>query len=594
MLKTLTFPLRVKFILLFVILITAPLALTAIVSYREYSNTVQNNSEKYMLQLMEQSLKSIDKSIDDLNRLTLVPYYDNDVMAVLGKHRDPQVYSPYNTDELNKLQLFISSLTYDRPEIRGYYLFALDGSLFSNMENSVRNRWTQANEEWMEQAYEADGDFVLLPPHQEDYYYANANQDVMFSVVRLIREPYTNAPLGFVKIDMHDQLFRDILASIQINNNSKVFVTDGAGTIIYPYESRNVHVKTLADNRIRLDGSIYLSSYFTSKQTKLTAIGLIPIDDLQKDVQQLTLVTVAITLGALLIAYIAAIVASKQLVSPIRHLQQKMRRVQKGFLDQRAAVTTKDEIGELSQGFNHMVQEINQLVQELSETKDRERSSELSALQSQMNPHFYYNTLEYINMIALEHRRMEISRIVSNLGKLQRYTIDKRKKPVKLIEEIKFVQAYLEIMSYRFEGRLATRLHIDEELHDCLVPKLLLQPLVENAIEHGIQDSGGLIEIRTYNDSPYFILQIYNDGPPLTAEKRQHIRSCIARESAASPEESERFGNVTKGFALHNLHRRLQLIYGEAYGIELDEAITRGCQFLIRIPQQREQEEAYA
>src|SRR5690606_27649838 len=149
------------------------------------------------------------------------------------------------------------------------------------------------------------------------------------------------------------------------------------------------------------------------------------------------------------------------LVRPIAHLHAKMRQVQRGLFNERAVVTTHDEIGQLTEGFNTMIGEIERLVREVYETRRREREAELSALQSQIHPHFLYNTLEMMTMLALQGNRTQLSDIVTNLGKLLRYTVDRQEQKVYLQDEVRFVEAYLQIQGMRLGSRLAAEIRID-------------------------------------------------------------------------------------------------------------------------------------
>ena len=260
-----------------------------------------------------------------------------------------------------------------------------------------------------------------------------------------------------------------------------------------------------------------------------------------------------------------------------------MKLVQSGAFNVKAEVATQDEIGQLSISFNNMVDELNRLVREVYETQLREREAELSALQSQMNPHFLYNTLESINMLALHNDQLQISDIVTSLGKLLRYTVEKADRPVTLKDELLFVEHYMQIQSFRLKNRLHADIDIEPSFEDCLVPKLTLQPLIENVIEHAM--AGGTVTVRLtahFLDDD-LVIRVKDNGVGLTDAKMWEIERRM-NEKNHWQEENNSFGQRRRGFGLRNVHQRLKLLYGDGYGLFIERHADAGACFFIRIP----------
>jgi two-component system sensor histidine kinase YesM len=286
-------------------------------------------------------------------------------------------------------------------------------------------------------------------------------------------------------------------------------------------------------------------------------------------------------------AYAAAVILSNRLVKPIAHLQTKMRQVRRGLFQERAVVTTNDEIGQLTEGFNSMIGEIDRLVKEVYETRLREREAELSALQSQIHPHFLYNTLETMNMLALQGNGPELSNIVTSLGKLLRYTVDKQERLVHVFDEVKFAQAYLQIQAMRLGDKLQAAIHIDSSYDYCLVPKLILQPLIENVIEHAMGSGTVHMTLTASVEDDDLILSIKDDGNGISGERLKRLEEQLqAGSESRSLIEAQQggFGTIKKGFALRNVHLRVRLHYGEPYGLFVDHKANCGAAFHIRLP----------
>ena len=183
-----------------------------------------------------------------------------------------------------------------------------------------------------------------------------------------------------------------------------------------------------------------------------------------------------------------------------------------GTFNIRADIQTHDEIGQLTERFNTMVEEINKLVKEVYEVRLQEREAELIALQSQINPHFLYNTLETINMMALDKKDTKLSDIVTSLGRLLRYTVDKQEKPVSLKDEMVFVESYIQIQSFRMGDKLNMEMYIDPSFESCQVPKLILQPFIENVIEHAVDTNPVTVKLRVSVQEDDLILTIQDNG----------------------------------------------------------------------------------
>ncbi|MFS0723408.1 cache domain-containing sensor histidine kinase [Paenibacillus sp. 1P07SE] len=586
--------LRYKFILFFCLLITIPFLISGIVTYQKYSANVEQNAESYTSQIMDQIKLNLDRYIKEVDRLTLTPFYDENIMRILKRHDGLPGQPEYlTTDEASKMNLFISSLSFDRSEIRGMLIFANNGRLFSNLEPSVHALWEPESSGWMDTVLEKDGGLTILPPHEAAYYKLPERRVV--SIARVIRDPFNHKKLGIVKVDMTAEGLRQMLSPVTLSANSQLYITDRQQRMIYATFDEEVtgsYESTLEETGT-LSGDSYLSAEVISDYSGLKVVGLIPLHDLRKEARELSQFTLYISLLSLTIAYVLAVLSADRLVKPIRHLQSKMKLVQKGSLKQRAEVRTRDEIGQLTEVFNGMIEEIDHLVKQVYETSLREREAELSALQSQINPHFMYNTLETMNMLALQHQNDELSRMIANLGKLLRYTVDKQERPVYLLDEIRFVEAYLQIQSFRLSGKLRTEIHIDPSLELLLVPKLIVQPLIENAIEHGIGRTPQTtlqISAKVIGDSLCLIVR--DDGIGIDEARRAALVQSMTRsvnDELSLHNVKRGFGQVSRGFAMRNVHQRLRLLYGESYGLTIEQTELPGTEIRIWLPMQWEE-----
>jgi two-component system sensor histidine kinase YesM len=375
--------------------------------------------------------------------------------------------------------------------------------------------------------------------------------------------------------------FQRVQSFVDFSPNSRFYIYNRDKVLLYPFELTDNSAGTF-EHMIHDNPDHIVSTVFSS-YNKIFLVGHIPLDDLRRDAQELTSFTAIISIISLIAAYGTAVLISNRLVKPIRRLQNCMKMMQNGSFKVKAAVITNDEIGQLTVAFNNMVDELNRLVREVYETQIREREAELSALQSQINPHFLYNTLESVNMLALHNQQLQISDIVSSLGKLLRYTVEKMERPVTLKDELLFVDHYLQIQSFRLKDRLQAVIDIEPSYEDCLVPKLVLQPLIENVIEHALKKEAVTIRVTAYFQNDDLVIKVIDNGIGMAEQQIQEIEKQMNSKNLVQ-DERDHFDKVNKGFGLRNVHQRLRIIYGDSYGLFIDKDVDEGSSFMLKIP----------
>ncbi|MCC3371966.1 sensor histidine kinase [Cohnella sp. REN36] len=574
---------RTKFLILFGLMITLPFLLSGFLTYQRYSSNVERDAQAYSEQISEQVAINLERYVQDMDRITLSIYYDSGVMAVLNRHKDPGAHSGYLTvSEVTSINELISSQIIERTELEGVFIFALDGSLFSNLLETVQRSWETSSNSWMEQAKRKDGGLVILPPENETYY-RDAPKQVL-SLARLIKEPTTNKDLGYVKIDLTSDGFEKILSSVKVTDNSKLFVFNDDFRQLYPFdEAGSASYRSIAD----APSDRWLISKRSTNYGGLTIVSAVPRDDVLADARQLTSFTLWISAAALVLAYLLAVLTSNNFVKPIKQLLNRMRRVQNGDFEGRAKVISRDEVGLLTEGFNTMVSQLNIMIKDIYELRLREKDAALSALLSQMNPHFLYNTLESISMAAHREKHESLSEVIASLGKLLRYTVNNKERSVHLQDELAFVESYLNIQAFRLEDRLQFDIVVDFAHELAIVPKLILQPLVENAIEHGLGEEPIKVTLVSKVSGQDLLLCVRDNGRGIDPARLQEIQRNVYEPEP--PVTARGAGKRTKGFALRNIHQRLRLLYGEPYGLEI-EASHAGVSIHVHMPFQWEED----
>ncbi|MED4955918.1 sensor histidine kinase [Paenibacillus sp. FSL R5-0527] len=601
--------LRAKILLIFLLLISIPLSLQGVATYVDFSSSIERRTSDYTAQLVDQINRNLDRTLMEMQRLTLMPVYDSGVLSILRKYRgEDSLHQQPTVEERSKMQLYIASMTFDRPEIDSIQIFAGNGYTFSSLAPSAIAAYTDVERQpWYSRVEEARGAWVLLPPHRPSYY-LDGNQSY-FSVARLIREPNTNRTLGLVKIDLKQTLFKQLVDNARMEENGGIVVQNSREELFYtaPAEKDTETSKLLPD-RIRelsgrsetasqllnMEGNEYLVVSNYSKYSDINIVSYIPVASLLVETKELRNFTLLAGMVCLALAGAFATYFSYRLTKPLGTLVRKMRLVELGDFKQSVPAVTEDEIGRLGSGFNRMVEEIDRLVHEVYVLGMREKEAELAALQSQIHPHFIYNTLESISMLARQHGNEDVSEMTTALGRLIRSAVEQDQSLIRLGEELETAESYIHIQKMRHGSRLRAMFDIEEGLEDCLVPKLLLQPLIENAIMHGIGDreQGGTVYVTAARFEGVVLLTVSDDGRGMSEEELAALWGSLEEAGATAAAKMPATPLHGHGVALKNIKQRLLLIYGSDCDFEIDGSLGQGTAFTITLPfvAQKEQE----
>lgn len=580
------YSLKFKLLLLFFILIITPFIITGTITYNKYISSMESKTKDYHKQLTSQISINFDNYLNDIYNLLMVYFSDKNVMETMDKHKAAGRDANFVlSSEISTMYSSLSTIVHNRSEIKGIFVFCSDGAVFSNTPRN--GDYDKAlTDYWNGYRPETDSKMRVIPPHMAGYY--SNGEEFVFSVMRTVKSQYDGTFIGMIKVDIAAEVFERVVLASNSTEAGDIIIADEGGNVFYPVDLWGKKYNGV-DSRRRFIGKEYMELVHTSPATPIKVIGLFRKGELVDDANSLMAYIALVSAISLIVSLVISIEASHRLVKPIRHLMGKMRQVCDGQLWIKAEVMTKDELGLLSGGFNTMVERIRELLlevgvlsKEMYEIKIRKRNAELSALQSQLNPHFLYNTLELLNMIALENNQFEICKVTANLGKLLRYTVGKEQKPVQLKEEIKFVDAYLQIYSVRLGEKLDTEIIADPDMMGCLVPKLIIQPLIENAIKHGLSEDRGRIEVLVYCKDEQIVVEVSDNGIGIDPEKLKKVKSRIYEEDNGNMEEE--FEQKGSRNALRNVHRRIQLLYGEAYGLSVESSENVGSTFILRLP----------
>ncbi|MGG1516080.1 histidine kinase [Paenibacillus oryzisoli] len=331
-----------------------------------------------------------------------------------------------------------------------------------------------------------------------------------------------------------------------------------------------------------INGEEYFITRIQSANTGWTYINVTPFKQIFDRILFIKELVIFVFIGIFIVVFAIGIRFSYGLTKPIEELMARMKLAEKGNFEEANLLASggqvsMNEIGLLQRSFRFMIERINTLIQENYANRLLIKETEFKALQSQINPHFLYNTLESINWMAKVNKQSEISAMVEALAHLLRNSIDLKEPIIPLREELDIVQSYVTIQRMRFEDRLQFELEVPDVLLACPIPKLTLQPLMENAIHYALETiiDPCQITVRGWSTEEGVFLSVEDTGPGMPPGILDRLRSGEIRTKG-------------KGIGLLNIDERIKLAFGEHYGLQVDEEATQGAKIVLRLPGERE------
>ena len=307
------------------------------------------------------------------------------------------------------------------------------------------------------------------------------------------------------------------------------------------------------------------------------------IGDLQQsriEYQNFYVVMLRISLiaSALLIILISVLsyYIPRSITSPIKEISKVTDQVARGDLTVRSEVKSGAEVGTLSDSLNTMIDKISELLEQVTKEQTRLRKAELELLQSQINPHFLYNTLDTIVWLEEAGDHKQVVGMVKSLSEFFRASLSQGKEVVTVFDELKHVRSYLEIQQVRYHDILEFKIDVPKSVEACLIPKITIQPLVENALYHGIKNKRGIgkIVISCVREDQYFLLQVKDNGIGIQEKQLEIIKENILHRSK----------NENENYGLYNVNERIRLKFGEEYGIYIESVYMDGTTVSIKLP----------
>lgn len=534
---------------------------------------VGQKSSQLTLQMVTQTSESIDTYIGTIEKLM------NFVMD------EGSNVSVDNTEQTKRLQELTASILQAYPEIAGITIAYSDDSYFGEGMTRI-SRDLFEDEYWYQYALAQNGQLGVIGSALGRNVVNNLNEgsDSIFSLVKSFQSETDEERYGVVLFDIRHDIIEQLIDRVSIGEEGILFIVDDndvvyapTSDVVYRIDRECYQKNGVSGDDIRIKERDYYVVNHQSSYSGWRVVGVIPETEFSAGVQSVYKVVIVCVMICLLLVVLVSVRVSATVTFPISRLCSFMAKVEAGDFSVRFNTKYRDEIGVLGSSFNHMIEKINELINELYVEKQKRLEAQLKSLQEQIKPHFLYNTLDTISWMARAHGAKDVVQLVDALTNMFRVGLSSGRDYISLREEKKHVINYLYIQKVRYQERLKYAIEIPDEYDNIMVPKLILQPLVENSIYHGVKlkRTGGTICIKAHSEDQKLYLHVWDDGAGISEQRLSEIRSWLANPKSMDE-------NV--GFGLSYMEERIELSYGPDYGLYIDSREGEFTEVIICLP----------
>ncbi|MEK3767616.1 sensor histidine kinase [Paenibacillus sp. FSL R5-0887] len=568
--------LRRKILFAIILLVFIPVILMGIVTYVNFSNAMEKKSSNfYWISLLETDRK-LKFALSEITSITNSKITQPVVQQSLKQKNFVITYD-------RKQEL--SSYLIDHPMITSFSFYSKDRLIYQynasmSFEDLKRQSWFNAMEG-------AEGRPVWSGPGENG---SEISGNPVLVQARVIKDSYSLEDIGYLVVNVKPDLLDQIFWEAATLKKGDILLVNKLGNIVFNKSGEHIGQRTdfpFLQNDYAKEHDYYIDNYqgekslitfLPSHNAAWYLVAITPMNLISSESVSIRNIAIILSTVSLLSAILFDRYFVRRLVHSINSAVNGMKRVKQGIF---TPITTPyradDESDLLIDGFNRMSTQINELLVQVETEQGRKKEAEMQALMAQINPHFIYNSLESINSMAVLQGNKDISKMVISLGKLLRISISQNQELIPLHMEFEHVRHYLDIQKFRFEDKFSYIIDLSDGLRTFMTQKLIVQPIVENALYHAIEqmEDPGVIEITAYEMGMDMIIIVKDNGPGFDLAK---MMSLWDNEGSAQKKYSD------SGVGLKNVHERLNIRFGSPYGILVCSSPGFGSTIRIRIP----------
>ncbi|NBC29371.1 MAG: HAMP domain-containing protein, partial [Spirochaetes bacterium] len=627
--------------LAFAVLVFATATVMALLSYNFTQEAVQQTSRDYTTQLIAQVQTNIDSYITHMENIAEVVQVNEEVQAFLETDalRDGSAAGEALPDEALRERIigFLNSISRTRNDISLILIAGENGRVLTHdtaieLNDSVNIPRTN----WYRKAVVHAGSTIVSSSHVQNL--VEGEYRWVITLSRTIDDPRTGETHGVMLVDLNYSVINDLLSRISLGPRGYLFIVDATGSIVYHPRQELIYSdleREHIDRVLRLEEGSFsatdekgerIYTVSTSRRTGWRTVGVNYASEMVRNRSTIGRYYSYWALICIIAAIFIAVLISHRLSRPLMRLRTSMQSVEQGNFDISVDASSNNEIGDLARDFNIMIAEIKELMRRNAAEQEEKRKSELMALQNQITPHFLYNTLDSVIWMAEGKQYANVVTTVSALARLLRLSISRGEELISIRDEIEHIKSYLTIQKLRYRDKLDFDIDVAEEIMPLHTPKVILQPLVENAIYHGIKnkEGAGHVLVTGLLDGDSVVLEVRDDGVGMSDEQRRTVlgeadsdqgngRQKAAEQAGVTGPESgtahvsaqtaavtataarsvraagyrsqpSRFPRRRRRVGVRNVHERIRLYFGAPYGLSFHGAAGEGTRVEVKLP----------
>ncbi|MFC5401203.1 cache domain-containing sensor histidine kinase [Cohnella soli] len=548
---------------------------TGAFSYIQVQKIIQKTTSRYANETIRQALGRLESSLNEIERLTQVVSRDTRIQRAL------EGGSPSN-EVLAQVREAVTNLNLQSPYVQYAEVYHQQNILYPFLGQSIDKLLT---EQQLGEVDRNNGKLTWIG--YQDVFQSSDLPSIM--AVTPIEGSYDTKRIGYLVVYISPALINIMVKDFQLSQGSTIDLFDQKGQVLSssdnePDEAKKLEIyQSLSGSKNgsfirKVDGGSFLLNYQTLSLTNWKLVYQIPYSEVVDPLLNIRRNFIIAGIGGVIMTLLLSILLAKTISGPVINLVMEMREARRGKMSFSPVRTSNLEMNELSRNYQKMVNELNEWIEKVYQAQLLKNQAEKKALQAQINPHFLYNTLDTIRWLLILKDEDEISNLIVDLSKILRYTIgkDDHNGLVPLMDEIEQVTRYLSIQKTRFSDKLTISCHVEDEVRQIRIPKLLLQPVVENAVLHGIEglEDQGVLQIRGYKDKNYYRLEIEDNGTGMSREQVDTI---------FKPNPDSETGT---GIGLRNVYDRIKLVFGPSGDMRIESEPGRGTKVTLYIPEE--------
>jgi len=579
--------------LIMIITVTFPLLIISAVLYFNSVHALKTEYESSSQLILTNLSFNIDQYLQSIEKGTITALMDDELQLALERWPNTSLE---NEEELRlryetEIESFVGTIEVSIKNVDSVQIYVGDRVFYSaSFNRSDYNIGDFTQEEWYRRTIEAGGRVVLFGTHKP-FHRVNA-LDSVISIARVINKAGTKKALSVILIDIRLDSLREILSKSETTNRSFI-ILDEQHELIYASDAamdeQSIQAITakLAQQQLKANdtGHFYVNidqvksyvNYVDSSYSGWKVIQYIPVNEMIKYARNIQGTIFALALMSFITALLFFIILHKRVTKPIIRLSQQVKQVGLGNFNIKLDSSRNDEFGVLHRGISKMITDLKQHIERLSDAKVQQRMTQYGALKSQINPHFLANTLETIQMKVIINGDRQTSEMVGKLGQLFRTFIPSGKDTQTLLDELKQLRLYIQIQQFRFADKISYEEDLAVGSEQAVILHFILQPIVENAIVHGLEPQlePGQVTIRTLITQKHLYIYVEDSGIGMDEAQLEQLRSRLDKPVDLIEEEH---------IGIKNVHDRIRYYYGEPYGITIDSEKHKGTTITISLP----------